>query len=91
MFNQHVAEPFRKILDEIEKPVRTLTCCVCGASTRGRQWWNRDTGYGVCPPCVQFVRKSNERLGLTDLEDSPERLYGIQGIHWDVAEVPSHA
>jgi hypothetical protein len=58
--------------------IRTLTCCCCGASTRGRQWWNRDTGFGICPPCVVFVRSRGE----TQIEG----LYGTAGVHYDVAE-----
>ena len=60
------------------EPVRTLTCCCCGESTRGRQWWNRDTGFGVCPPCVVFVRGKGE----TQIQS----LYGIAGVHYDVKE-----
>lgn len=60
------------------EPARTLTCCCCGESTRGRQWWNRDIGFGVCPPCVVFVR----RKGETQIQS----LYGIAGVHYDVKE-----
>jgi hypothetical protein len=29
-----------------------MTCATCGQPARGKQWWNRDTGYGVCDSCV---------------------------------------
>ncbi len=61
-------------------PVRTLTCCCCGELTRGRQWWNRDTGFGVCPPCVALVRSRGET------ETEIHSLYGTSGVHYGVAE-----
>jgi hypothetical protein len=58
-------------------PVRELGCCCCGNSTRGRQWWNRDTGYGICDGCIEFVRKHGETEA--EIRDN----YGVEGIHWD--------
>ena len=65
---------------DIKQPIRTLECCCCGESTRGRQWWNRDTGYGVCTVCIGYIRS----LGETDKQIIQN--YGEQGIHWDVDE-----
>jgi hypothetical protein len=31
--------------------VKWLVCCCCGVYTLGRQWWNRDTGFGCCVDC----------------------------------------
>ncbi len=62
----------------LTKPIRALECCVCGSGTRGRQWWNRDTGYGVCPSCVAYVRSKGET------EAEIKDLYGVEGIHWGV-------
>ncbi len=59
------------------KPPRPLTCCVCGAGTQGRQWWNRDTGYGICVPCAD---QQAERMGPLEHKD----YYGIRGIHFDL-------
>ena len=54
------------------KPIRTLECCCCGAEAKGRQWWNRDTGYGICVPCgVRYYAND-------------ESAVGKRGIHWDV-------
>jgi hypothetical protein len=58
--------------------IRTLTCCCCGELTRGRQWWNRDTGYGVCAKCVAWVRLKGE--SEVDIRSN----YGEEGIHWGV-------
>lgn len=60
------------------KPVRDLGCCCCGNATRGRQWWNRDTGYGICVECIAFIRKHGET------EEEIFQNYGEQGIHWGV-------
>lgn len=61
-------------------PVRTLSCCCCGESVRGRQWWNRDAGFGVCVPCVALVRSRGESYKEVAC------LYGIEGVHYGVAE-----
>lgn len=61
------------------KPIRTLSCCCCGESTRGRQWWNRDDGYGVCVKCATGIAKEDEGK-------ERESLYGIRGVHWDINE-----
>lgn len=59
---------------------RDLECCCCGEATRGRQWWNRDTGYGVCTACIAYIRS------LGETEEQIKQNYGEQGIHWDVDE-----
>ena len=41
----------RVLRESLAHPVTLLTCCCCGNSTLGRQWWNRDTGYGLCARC----------------------------------------
>ena len=40
--------------------MKTLTCSCCGSRTKGKQHWNRDKGYGLCPKCVHwFVERGN--------------------------------
>lgn len=63
------------------EPIRRLYCACCGAVTRGRQWHNRDTGYGFCLDCAQRLRTKGYD------EDEITRLYGHDGVHWNVAEV----
>lgn len=58
------------------RPVR-LTCCCCGASLIGRQWWNRDAGFGICRACI----------GIEERRQSPEEIrscYGVEGVHYRV-------
>lgn len=59
--------------------VRWLSCCVCGAGTRGRQWWNRDTGFGICETCAdeQAARETPERH---------KDLYGQRGVHFGITQ-----
>ena len=57
-------------------PVLTLECNCCAAATRGRQWWNRDTGYGMCMSCIEWVRSRGMK------EEESQNLYGIEGVHW---------
>ena len=56
----------RRQIEKIEqiKPVVTLTCCSCGEACKGRQWWNRDTGYGLCPKCAAWIatRETAEQM-----------------------------
>lgn len=58
-------------------PIRRLTCCCCGESTIGRQWWNRDTGFGLCADCIPFVSRGESAEGL-------QSTYGTRGVHYDI-------
>lgn len=54
----------------------SLECCCCGGNAgRFVQHYNRDTGYGLCPECVDYCHR-----GTSD--DEFEDLYGIAGIHY---------
>lgn len=57
--------------------IQNLTCSCCGGYAPGRQWYNRDTGYGVCLKCVE----SNIRHG--EDADSIKQSYGVRGVHYD--------
>jgi len=60
--------------------VHSMTCCVCGnGAGRWEQHWNRDTGYGVCFSCVEWVRSRGE----TEAEIAD--LYGKEGVNWGEA------
>lgn len=59
-----------------------LDCCVCGLGCLGRQWWNRDDGYGVCEGCIADARQRGES------EAEIERLYGKPGIHHSLKPEP---
>jgi hypothetical protein len=63
-------------------PIKTLECCVCGESTKGRQWFNCDKGYGICEPCVAFVR------GHGDTDEDIRSNYGVEGVHYGPFESP---
>lgn len=53
-----------------------LRCCVCGGNAVGRQWYNRDTGYGICIPCANEWEKTEGR-------DSLVNSCGKRGYHYD--------
>lgn len=57
-----------------------LTCCCCGDATQGKQWWNRDTGYGMCSACIAYVKEH----GMSEAEIALN--YGQAGIHYPVAK-----
>jgi len=58
-------------------PIRQLTCCCCGQSARGRQWYNRDKGYGLCSKCAEWIGK---RESATEMYSN----YGMPGFHYNV-------
>jgi len=60
-----------------DKPVRSMVCCCCGDSARGRQWWNRDTGYGLCVPCADRIEPKETAAEMVE-------LYGQRGYHYGV-------
>lgn len=60
-------------------PTRRLTCCVCGEPCQGRQWWNRDTGYGLCQACGDTITLTH---GAAEAED----MAGKRGVHWDIKD-----
>lgn len=57
-----------------------LICCSCGNQAPARrQWWNRDTGYGICPSCFEtWVKK----LGI----EEAIRCCGVPGIHHSIKQ-----
>lgn len=59
-------------------PVMGLTCACCGNYHKGRQWFNRDDGYGLCNNCIDDC--------VTDPLDwlEPGCSYGVPGIHYDI-------
>jgi hypothetical protein len=58
--------------------MRNLTCCCCGASAPAKeQWWNRDTGYGLCGICAQMIQQRS------DYDPEEFRLcYGVEDVNW---------
>jgi len=49
-------------------------CCCCGKYTKGKQWWNRDKGYGLCLSCYKWI----------STRETPEYMkdcYGVKGVH----------
>lgn len=69
-------EDITKHAKEITKPVRRLLCACCAGVTHGRQWFNQDDGYGLCPSCADRI----EARGNTDMP----RTYGVRGVHYDL-------
>lgn len=67
-------------MQEHEKPVRRMLCAVCGAATRGRQWHNRDTGYGLCERCPAWL--AGRGVSADEMRDR----YGARGVHYCVPQ-----
>jgi len=53
------------------------TCCCCGGDAgRWEQWFNRDSGYGMCAKCITWLR------GRGTQEAEIHDLYGVEGVNW---------
>lgn len=58
---------------------RLLKCTHCGnGAGRFEQWWNHDTGYGACRPCIDWVAGLNGGLSTEEIHSR----YGIEGRHY---------
>jgi hypothetical protein len=80
---EHVATKFVETIRAAAEspatdPPRSLECSCCGERTVGRQWYNRDTGYGLCPPCSE--RLWNKLPAVEMLSN-----YGVPGVHYAIS------
>lgn len=60
-------------------PIKALLCSCCGGITRGKQWHNRDIGYGLCSSCADWIK-----LKFKKSEKEMLRCYGEHGVHYCV-------
>jgi len=58
-----------------------MICCCCGAKTSGKQWHNRDTGYGLCKSCLAYIRRHRLFGGEPMTEAEIGACYGVEGVH----------
>lgn len=58
----------------LERPERLLCAC-CGGVTFGRQWWNQDSGYGLCEACGDRLPSRVENMDWT---------YGYRNVHYAI-------
>lgn len=61
----------------LERKPRDLTCCCCGGRAYGRQWFGRDTGFGLCAACADWLVS----------RETPEEMrqnYGERGVHYSL-------
>ena len=62
------------------KRPKLMTCSCCGSGCMCRQWFNRDTGYGLCASCANWI----EGRGAT--AEEMKSNYGVRGVHYDIPE-----
>lgn len=55
--------------------MKRLTCCCCGETAWGKQWWNRDKGYSLCVRCADEQEK-------TESPETMKSYYGTRGKHY---------
>lgn len=60
--------------------IKNLICATCGCSAPAyKQWWNRDTGYGVCARCyIESVQRHGEEVSID--------YFGRPGIHHSIVK-----
>ena len=73
--------PKAKVIRKLTKPI-LLTCAVCNKETRGRQWHNRDKGFGLCRDCLWWLEQRVAEGRSEDIEGN----YGINGVHYNLEE-----
>lgn len=57
------------------------TCSHCGGDAgRFIQFWNQDTGFGICPSCVTWLKSR----GTTD--EYLRETHGEPGVHYGTPE-----
>ena len=62
---------------------RRMECCVCSDDAgRFQQHWNRDTGFGICRRCVDWLQSRGE-TGAEMLN-----LYGVEGVNYAAPSPP---
>ena len=62
--------------------IETLTCCLCGRDTIGRQWKEVTRGQSICPTCYSWlVRNKTDKQHL-------DSCYGTYGYHHNISEHP---
>lgn len=61
----------------LPKKPEELICACCGSYTFGRQWYNQDKGYGLCPSCYTW-------LSTKESSDEIQFSYGVRGVHFDI-------
>ena len=60
-------------------PKRQLQCAVCGSDAgRWHQHWNRDTGFGICRLCTDWILHQR-RMDPTEFR----RTYGVAGVNYE--------
>lgn len=60
----------------------TLRCACCGSEAgRWKQWFNQDTGYGVCRKCADQIMSRSRKYHMGPSEF--RRTYGVPGIHYE--------
>jgi len=59
-----------------KRPTMKKCSCCGGYAGRWVQWPNRDTGWGVCMPCIHWLK------GRHTSDEEIESNYGTQGVHY---------
>ena len=70
--------------------VRQLACACCGGDAgRFVQWWNQDTGFGICASCVAWLRADRPGKGPRETADDIRDYYGVEGVNYAAPPVGS--
>ena len=70
-------EEYANVISNMSKRLQRLECCCCGQITAGRQWWNRDTGYGLCNDCIELNRRGSDDRDMVS-------QFGYLGVNYGI-------
>ena len=63
--------------------IRLLTCACCGGNAgKFQQWYNQDTGYGICARCIAWMRQPTATKAVRESEENIRDYYGIEGVNF---------
>ena len=80
-------EYFHRVKDRAPRPQKKRKTCACCGSYAGKweQWFNQDTGFGLCSECVTWI-KTRRPFGQEPMTTEEfERIYGLAGAHYEEA------
>ena len=60
--------------------IEPLSCGLCGKQVMGRQWPKAQKGYGDCPSCFSWLKKTCKD------ENHLRECYGDEGYHFNIKE-----
>ena len=60
-----------------------LTCACCGGCAgKFVQWFNQDTGFGLCANCRDWMLAPRDGKPPRETTESVREMFGLPGVHY---------